>query len=45
LEHLQIHLRDLHDKRADSDSAAQAATNTEDWFKGPIKDLQDALKS
>jgi hypothetical protein len=45
LEHLQIHLRDLHGNRADSDSAAQAATNAEDWFKGPIKDLQDALES
>ncbi|MFL5241249.1 MAG: hypothetical protein ACJ8FY_04010 [Gemmataceae bacterium] len=41
LEHLQIHLRDLHDQRANSD----AATRTEDWFKGPIKDLQDALES
>jgi len=45
LEHLQIHLRDLHDKRSQNEDDAEAATNTEDWFKGPIKDLQDALES
>jgi hypothetical protein len=42
LEHLQIHLRDLHGKRSQNE---EEATNAEDWFKGPIKDLQDALES
>src|SRR5258708_40326352 len=45
LEHLQIHLRGLQGKRSESEDDAEAATNTEDWFKGPIKALPDALES
>ena len=42
LEHLQIHLRDLHQKREANE--VQTASDTE-WFKKPIQDLQDALDS